>query len=89
MAGKLPALWKAHVDGDAQLFYVVVVEGPAQLDASALVRVGRASPEHVPRALAHPVLDAYDLGAKYGHDAGGAGAGQLARKVANSYVGQG
>ena len=66
--------------------HVVVVEGPSQLDASTLVRVGGASSEHVPRALPNPVFYAYDLGAEYGHDTCSAGAGKLTREVADSYV---
>ena len=78
----------AEVERDPQLLHIVVVEAPAELMAPAVVHERGCSPEHIPFAQAHGILNADDLGPEGGHPPGGPCSGQLPGEVADANVGQ-
>ena len=85
---RLAARLQAQVQGDAQLLDVVIVERAAELNAPALVDVGRRTPEDVPSTLADGVFDPDHPGAQRREITGRAGPGELAGQVADRQVAQ-
>ena len=77
-AQELPAALGAEVERDAELLDVVVVERAAEVDAARSSTKG-GTPRRMSQRPAYRVLDADDLRAERGEEAGRAGAGELAR----------
>ena len=78
----------SHIESDAHLLHIVVVEGAAEIDSPALVRPWPIAPEDVPLPLPEPVFDADDLRPEHGQRLSSAGAGELSGKIADAYLGQ-
>ena len=85
---QLAAAIGAQVERDAQLLDVVVVEAGAAIEARPIVGEGLDTPKQVPASLPDRILDADDLSAERGEQAGRPRAGQLPRQVADANAGQ-
>ena len=78
----------SHVEGDAELLDVVVVESPAEVYAAPLVGPRPVAAKDVPLPLPQPVFDANDLRPERGENAGSPRARELPGEVAHANLGK-